>query len=146
MSKGNVATTGSGSRSGPNLQVLYEPRSIAVVGASPREGKRGRTVIDNLISAGYQGGILAVNPNYEEVLGLRCYPSVASLPVTPDMAAICLPSSAAVAALEECGRAGIPGAAIVAGGFAESGAEGAALQDRMREVARTYGLTVAGPN
>jgi acyl-CoA synthetase (NDP forming) len=90
--------------------------------------------------------VYPINPNYVDVLGTKCYPSLADLPQTPDVAAVCLPSAAAVEAAEECGRLGIRGVAVVAGGFAESGPEGGRLQDRLKQIARRYGLAVVGPN
>lgn len=135
-----------GPNSHPKPELLYNPGSIAVIGASATPGKRGYDVIQNLRQIGYRGEIYPVNPKYKELLGLPCYPSIGQVPVPVGAAAICLSNIAAVAALEECGRAGVGAAGIVANGFAEAGPAGVALQNQLVTIAHRYGMVVSGPN
>jgi len=128
------------------LDTLYNPRAIAIVGASPNPGKRGRIIIENLMQLGFPGEIYPINPKYARILGHKCYPSIAELPARVDVAAICLPCVAAVRALAECGRLGIRAAAIIANGFAESGPTGYGLQEELVGIAEQYQITVSGPN
>src|SRR6185312_6140007 len=94
------------------LQRLLRPRSVAMVGASPREGTASNRVLRNLQSFGYAGRIYPVNPRYKEVLGLPCYPALDQLPERPDTAFIALPAEQAVAVLEEAAACGIPGIVV----------------------------------
>lgn len=132
------------------LHTLFNPASIAVIGAS-RDAKsiRGRFV-DFLARGGYTGRILPVNPSYPEVNGRECFPSVAAavaaakIPV--DLALVAIPADAVVPELERCAAAGVRNALIVSSGFAEEGAERSALQARISAIARAGGMRVVGPN
>lgn len=128
-----------------HLKPLLTPRSIAVIGASPKGGA-GSIVIENLRRLGYAGAIYPVNPKYGEVLGLPCYPSLRDLPGPADCAAVLLGSRSLLPALEEAVRAGVKGAWGFASGFAESGEDGSALQARIRVFCRESGLLFCGPN
>ncbi len=132
------------------LHTLFNPASIAVIGAS-RDAKsiRGRFV-DFLARGGYTGRILPVNPSYPEVNGRECFPSVAAavaaakIPV--DLALVAIPADAVLPELERCAAAGVRNALIVSSGFAEEGAERSALQARISAIARAGGMRVVGPN
>ena len=130
-----------------DLSPLLNPRSIAVVGASAKSGA-GLFVIDNLRALGYTGKMIPVNPRYETVHGLTCYPSLLDIPEDEeiDCAAILLGYKQVIPVLEEAGRRGIRGAWAFASGFAETGGEGVKLQEDLRKVCLDYGIRFCGPN
>jgi acetate---CoA ligase (ADP-forming) len=129
-----------------SLDVLLNPRSIAVIGASDDPGKIGGRPLMYLARFGYRGRVLPVNPNRPEVQGLECYPDVASLPEVPELAAVVVPGEAAVKAVEDLGAAGTEVAIVMASGFGEVGGDGAVLQERLRQAAQASGLRLIGPN
>jgi acyl-CoA synthetase (NDP forming) len=125
------------------MRKFFNPASIAVVGASQR--KTGFQIIQNLLY-GYRGKIYPVNPNYQEVENLPCFPSVEDLPEPAELAIILVPAPAVPSVLEACVRKGIFRAMIESAGFAEVGEAGKAIQDRCKEIARREGIRVWGPN
>ncbi|MFC5819504.1 acetate--CoA ligase family protein [Nonomuraea harbinensis] len=127
-----------------SLWPLFNPASVAVVGASATPGKAGDAMMRSL--AGLPGRLHPVNPRGGHIAGLRAYPSVTGIPESVDLAVLVVPPAAVPAALEECGQAGVRAAVICAGGFAESGAAGIELQERVRAIARAHGIRVLGPN
>ena len=128
------------------LTPLLRPRSVAVLGASADRLRIGGRPIAYMLDRGFRGAILPVNPNRDEIQGLRCYPSVATLPEVPDVAIVAVAAERAVAAVEELAQAGVRGAIVLTAGFAEVGAEGAAAQARMTTAARVAGMRLLGPN
>ena len=129
-----------------DLGPLLSPKSVAIVGASPREGVAAMRVRRNLRALEFSGPIHLVNPRYDEIGGQRCYPSLTALPATPDAVFVAIAAEHTVAAIEEAGRCGIRAAIVNASGFADSGADGEALQQRLREAAEHAGMAVCGPN
>jgi acyl-CoA synthetase (NDP forming) len=131
----------------PDLEALLAPRSVAVVGASDdAKTIRGR-LLQVMLERGFRGPVYPVSRRLKEVRGLRAYQSLAELPERPDLAIVCTPAESVPEVLEECGRAGIGAALVIASGFAEeSGGQGGELQARMREIAKRYGMAVCGPN
>lgn len=127
------------------LRKLLSPQSIAVVGATERPGN-GRNTIRCLQDLGFEGAIYPVNPKYETVLGLECYPSLLDLPQTPDSIVISVPAAAVNATLEQCARIGCHAATVYSSGFSEIGAEGAELQRQMAGIATRAGIEICGPN
>src|SRR6185295_2346069 len=132
------------------LHTLFNPASIAVIGAS-RDAKsiRGRFV-DFLARGGYRGKILPVNPSYPEIDGRECFPSVAAAVAATkgpvDLALVAIPADAVLPELERCAAAGVKNALVVSSGFAEEGAGRSALQARIPAIARASGMRVVGPN
>jgi len=129
-----------------NLDALFRPRSVAMIGASASPGKLGHDILYNLIHAGFGGPIYPVNPKADELLGLRVYKDIASLPAPPDLAVVVIPSRMVSGAIEECGIIGIKAAVVVTGGFAEAGPDGEKLQKELADIAGRYGVRVVGPN
>jgi acetyl coenzyme A synthetase (ADP forming)-like protein len=129
-----------------SVRAFMAPRSVAVVGASRREGSIGHAVIRNLVDHGFQGGLFPVNPNATEVAGLPCWPSVRALPAPVDLCVIAVPAPLVEAAVTECAESGAHGVVVLTAGFAETSAEGAAAQGRLRDIARQSGLRLVGPN
>jgi len=127
------------------MEYFFEPRGIAVIGASPTPDKGGNIIINNL-RKGYQGEIYPVNPRYDEIEGLKSYPSVLEVPDPVDMAIIYVGARMVPQAIEECGRRGIRGVMLQAAGFSESGPEGELFQEQAAEAARRNGVRIWGPN
>jgi len=127
------------------MEYFFEPRGIAVIGASPTPEKGGNIIINNL-RKGYQGEIFPVNPRYDEIEGLKSYPSVLEVPDPVDMAIIYVGARMVPQAIEECGRRGIRGVMLQAAGFSESGPEGELFQEQAAEAARRNGVRIWGPN
>jgi acetyltransferase len=128
------------------LEVFFAPRNVAVVGASERPGSVGRTVLWNLLTNPFGGTVFPVNPNRASVLGLRTFPSVASVPEPIDLAVVVTPAPTVPATIRECAAAGIRGAIVISAGFKESGAEGARLEMEILEIARAAQMRIVGPN
>jgi len=127
------------------MDFFFEPKGIAVVGATPEPYHGGQHLVTNLI-LGYKGPIYPVNPKYNEVLGLKCYPRVSDIEGPLDLALIFIPARAVPQVLEECVTKGVRGVIIESSGFAEVGSEGKTLQDQCLAIARKGGLRLWGPN
>jgi acetate---CoA ligase (ADP-forming) len=126
------------------LADLFGPETVAVVGATDREGAVGRAILENL-QAEFAGEVVPINPNREEVLGLACYPDAASAPPA-DLAVIIVPPAIVLEAIEEVAEAGIENLVVITAGFSETGSEGAERETRLRDLAAEYDLNVVGPN
>jgi acyl-CoA synthetase (NDP forming) len=130
-----------------DIEKLLSPKSVAIVGASPRKGVAAMRVVNNLGKLGFGGDVYMVNPRYGEIEGQRCYASLGELPTTPDAVFIAIAAEHTISAIEEAGRCGIRAAIVNASGFADSGsASGEALQRRLLEAARLNDMAVCGPN
>ncbi|MEW6187134.1 MAG: CoA-binding protein [Thermodesulfobacteriota bacterium] len=127
------------------MNFFFEPKGVAVIGATPDRFGGGRNLVNNLI-LGYDGAIYPVNPKYDELFGKKCYPSILEVPDPLDLALVFVPARAVPAVLEQCVSRGLPGAIIESSGFSEIGPEGKALQDQCLAVARKGGLRLWGPN
>jgi len=127
------------------LSGLFDPDRVAVVGATESEGSIGRAIVDNLV-ADFAGETVPVNPNYDEVLGLDCYPEIASVPGELNLAVVVVPPSIAVEAVEQCGEAGVRNVVVITAGFGETGSEGASRERELTAVAEEYDLNLVGPN
>ncbi|MFI5011623.1 MAG: acetate--CoA ligase family protein [Hyphomicrobiales bacterium] len=129
-----------------DLLPLFQPSSIAVVGASDEKTRiRGR-LLAQILRGGYLGEVYPVNPARDTVQGLRAYPSIASLPKAVDLALIAIAAPAVAQALTECADRGIRAAMVFSSGFAEEGGDSAKLQEKLRAIAHSSGIVVAGPN
>lgn len=128
------------------LESFFNPRAVAVVGASKTAGKIGHSILRNIILSGYQGSIYPVNPKETEIEGLACYPAVSQLPAGTDVAVISIPAAGVTAVADECGRAGIKHLIVITAGFREVGRDGLELEKRLLEVCRHHGLRMLGPN
>lgn len=128
------------------LDVIFKPRSIAVIGASDTIGKWGHRMIDRPMTTGYPGPIYPINPNKSEILGLPAYPDVAAVPGEIDLAVITTPVPTVPAVLQACVDKGIKGAVVITAGFAEVGEAGRDFEQEMLAVARKGGIRLVGPN
>ena len=129
-----------------NLDKIFNPKSIAVIGASDEEGSVGYILMKNLTELGYQGKVYPVNIHKTEILGFKAYQTVDQLPETVDLAVIATPAKTVPDIVEQCGKAGIPGIIIISAGFKEVGPEGKALEDKILEIKKRYNLRIIGPN
>jgi len=123
-----------------SLRPVFDPKSIAVVGASRRPGTVGRSVLDNIRTCGYQGRLYAVNPNARQVGGVPCFPDVASLPETPDLALLAVPPSAVPDVAEACGARGVRGLVVFTTGI------DTARSADLLAACRRHGMRLIGPN
>jgi acetyltransferase len=128
------------------LHTLFEPESIAVIGASETANSIGVTLVRNMLDSGYKGKLFFVNPKHETVFGQPSYASVGTIPQRLDIAVICTEAAAVPEIVEACGRAGCRNVIVIAGGFAEAGPRGASLQRAALENARRHGMRLLGPN
>jgi acetyltransferase len=130
-----------------NLNQIFRPASVAVIGASSKPGSIGGTVLAHLSNGKFSGRVFPVNPKYTNVLNHRCYPDVRALPQPVDLAVICTPASTVESIVEQCGQAKIHGLIVISAGFSECGAEGVARQVRLAQVLQRYrGMRMLGPN
>ncbi|MDH3963352.1 MAG: bifunctional acetate--CoA ligase family protein/GNAT family N-acetyltransferase [Deltaproteobacteria bacterium] len=129
-----------------NLDKIFEPESIAVVGASEKEGSIGSVHVQNLIQGGYQGKIFPVNPHYTSTHGLKAYPSISRIDHAVDLAIIAIPISSVPSVIRECAQVRVGGAIVVSAGGKETGPQGREIEDRIRREAETGGLRIIGPN
>jgi acetyltransferase len=129
-----------------NLNRIFNPKRIAVVGASEREGSIGAKILSNLTGAGYTGSVFPVNPFRQTVHGLPAYPSVSKIPCKIDLAVIATPARTVPQVAEECGKAGVAGIIIISAGFKEAGGDGASLEKQLLEHQKKYGMRIIGPN
>jgi len=127
-----------------NLDSMFKPKSIAIVGASRDPHSIGFSVVKNLIDSKYGGKIFPVNPKADEILDLKCYHSVLEIPDEIDLAVITVPAAITPNVVEECGKKGVKGLAIIASGFSEVGRTD--LEDKVVEIARKYNMRILGPN
>ena len=125
---------------------IFYPKAIAIVGASKDPTKRGFRAIQKLLEEGYTGQIYPVNPKEASILDITAYPDIASIPGPVDLALVCTPAKTLPDVIAQCGQKGIKGAVVLAGGFAEAGPDGAALQAKMVEEANKWNVRIVGPN
>lgn len=129
-----------------NLDVFFNPRSIAVLGASRIAGKVGHDVMSNLVSSGYRGDIIPVNPETDALLGLACYPDLETYGKAVDLAIIVVPHEKALAAVQDSLAAGSRGIVVISSGFREMGEAGHELEKKMVEMCKKKAVRLLGPN
>jgi acetyl coenzyme A synthetase (ADP forming)-like protein len=129
-----------------SLKFVFEPRSIAVIGASRNPSSVGGALFRNLVSWGFEGTVYPVNPNANSVGGVRAYPSVSALPEPPDLAFVVVPGEAVLEVARECAASSVRALCVISSGFAELGASGAHAQNELVEICRSAGMRIVGPN
>jgi acyl-CoA synthetase (NDP forming) len=130
----------------PLFDPFFDPRAIALMGASSNPQKWGFRILANILAGGYSGTLYPVNPKGGTLLGLPVYPSLHRLPGPADLAIISIPAPSVPHALTQCGEAGIRSVIIISSGFSESGPEGAAREQAVASLARAHGIRILGPN
>ena len=130
-----------------NLNFLFQPASVALIGAGTRPGSVGAVVAENLLHGGFQGPIMPVNPKHQAIEGVLTYRDVASLPLTPELAVLATPPDTVPGIIAELGRRGTKAAVVITAGFGEGeDPAGAELSQRMLEAARPHLMRIVGPN
>ncbi|MCW4034352.1 MAG: GNAT family N-acetyltransferase [Candidatus Bathyarchaeota archaeon] len=129
-----------------NLEKIFTPKSIAVIGASDKPDSVGYALIKNLTETGYDGKVYPVNIQKNQILGLKAYQTVDQLPETVDLAVIATPAKTVPDIVEQCGKAGISGVVIVSAGFKETGPEGKELETKIAQAKTKYNMRIVGPN
>jgi len=128
------------------LDKIFNPKSVAVIGASDEEGSVGYRLLRNLIGVSYRGVVYPVNPRKTSVQGIQAYPSVEELPRQVDLAVIATPARTVPDVVEQCGKSGVQGIVIISAGFREIGGEGKALEDQILAIKKKYAMRIIGPN
>ncbi len=131
---------------GNDLNCFFNPRSVAIIGATSKKGKVGRVILENFIKR-FRGRIYPVNPKYSEVLGLKCFPTIKDIPDPVDLVIIVVPAPIVPTVLKDAGEKGVKAAIIISGGFRETGTEeGKRLEEEIRKIGIEYGIRIIGPN
>ena len=125
---------------------FLKPSSVAVVGASRKPGKVGHEVLRNIMNSGFKGAIYPINPEADEILGLKCFPSLVTVPGPIDMAVVAVPAQHVPRVAEDAGKKQVKALVVLSAGFRESGGEGAKLERELMETCREHGVRVLGPN
>ncbi len=128
------------------LREFFRPSSVAIIGASRSPRKIGYVLLKNLLESGFKGSVYPINPNADEVLGVKCYPSVLDVDDEVELAVVAIPAGLVPSAAEECGVKGVKAMIVISAGFKEAGREGYNLERRLIEVCANYGIRVLGPN
>jgi len=128
------------------MKKLFNPKSIAVIGASRQEGKVGHSVLKNLLQYGYPGKIYPINPKAEEILRIRAYSTIFAVEGEIDLAVVAIPSQFVPSILKDCVNRGIGTVVIISAGFKESGKQGSQLERELVETIKNSGIRVLGPN
>jgi acyl-CoA synthetase (NDP forming) len=131
---------------GLNLERLFNPRAVAVIGAAQDATTISGKPLAYLLKHDYAGRVFPVNPRHASVAGLECFPDVSVLPETPDLALITVNAARVPAALKQCGERGVPFAVVFGSGFSEAGETGAGLQRELKDIAAHYAIGIVGPN
>ena len=130
-----------------NLDAIFRPRSVALIGASNRPASPGLVTMENLLAGGFAGPIVPVNPKHQAVAGVLAYPDLASVPFVPDLGVICTPPQTVPALIAQLAARGTKGAVVITAGFGELGNDaGKKLQEAMRDAAKPQLLRIVGPN
>src|SRR5512141_32018 len=129
-----------------SLQALFRPNGMAVIGASAKPGKLGFTILKNILDAGFGGPVIPVNPKGETILGIPSVKSVEDVPSGTDLAVVIVPAASVPATILQLGERKVGAAIVITGGFAESGPDGARLQEEVKQNAARCGIRVVGPN
>src|SRR3954452_19619782 len=140
------ATASATAKPGHPLESFFSPESIALIGASRDLEKIPGRLLSMLRKNEFPGKIYPINPNYGDIDGLKCYPSIADVGQPVDLALVIIPARAVLGALEQCAAAGVKNAVIISSGFAEEGGDSAAMQDAIAALAKKTGMRISGPN
>src|SRR4030042_1911295 len=127
------------------IQVMFDPKTIALIGATEKRGAVGRTILENLLRS-KERKIYPVNPLRERVLDVKSYLDISSVPEHVKLAVVSTPARSVPAVVEECGQAGVEGVVIISAGFKEIGEEGTQLESEIARIRKKYGMRIMGPN
>ncbi|MFO7962371.1 MAG: CoA-binding protein [Desulfobacterales bacterium] len=128
------------------LKPLFQPESIAIIGASQTEGKWGNMMVTRPVQSGYRGRIYPINPNAKTIYGLKAFPGILEVPETVDLAIFTIPAPMVPNAMKECVKKGVKAGVVISAGFAETGKTGESLQLETADIAKSGGIRFIGPN
>lgn len=129
-----------------SLDHFFDPKSVAVVGASRTKGKVGYEIFSALLNGGFPGGLFPVNPSTEEVQGIKSWPDLKSVPEPPELVVVAVASKFVPQVMRDCSDLKVKAVVIVSSGFKESGEKGARLEQEVLRIARSAGIRIIGPN
>ena len=129
-----------------SFEGFFNPKSVAIVGASRQKSKVGYEILANMVEAGYEGKIFPVNPQADAIGRLKCYPDLQSIGEVPELVVIIVPAKIVPGIMRQCAKIGAKSVIIVTAGFKEVGPEGRALEEQVIQIARQSGIRVIGPN
>lgn len=129
-----------------SLRFIFEPKSVAVVGASASAGKVGNAILSNILQSKFRGAVYPVNPKGGQIMNLKSYADVSAIPGVVDLAIICVPVSAIETVMEQCAQKGVKGIVVITAGFKEVGAAGKKLEERITAIAKEHNIALIGPN
>jgi acetyl coenzyme A synthetase (ADP forming)-like protein len=128
------------------FDMFSNPRAVAVIGASRDSDKLGYSILSNIIQYGFSGDVYPINRKADEILGLKCYPSVLDVPGSIDLAVIVVPYKYVAITLKECGQKGVKGVIVISAGFREAGLEGVHREKELSAIVEEFGMRLIGPN
>ncbi len=128
------------------LDAIFRPRSVAVIGASRQKNTIGREILRNLVEFEFHGAVYPVNKNADAIASMKCYPSVLDIPGEVDLAVVTVPRDRVLEVVDQCGRKGVRGLVLITAGFKEVGAQGARLEAELRRRLKRHGMRMVGPN
>jgi acetyltransferase len=128
------------------IENMFNPKTVAFIGATEKEGSIGQQIMKNLLLGKEKRVIYPINPNKKFVMGLKCLPSILDVPNHVDLAVIATPAKTIPKIIDECGQKGVDGAVIISAGFREAGVEGAELEKEVKKLQEKYGIRILGPN
>ncbi|KZX09977.1 acetate--CoA ligase family protein [Methanobrevibacter curvatus] len=128
------------------INEMFNPSSVAVVGASNSVGKVGYILVDNIVNGGYGGKVYPINPKSDEIQGIKAYKNVKDLPEVPELVVISIPSPFVNETLNDCGEFGVKNIVVITAGFKEVGGEGIKLEEEMISIIKKYNINLIGPN
>jgi acetyl coenzyme A synthetase (ADP forming)-like protein len=129
-----------------NLKYIFEPKSVAVIGASTSVGKVGNAIFSNILQSDFQGAVFPVNPKHDNIMSVKAYKDVISIPDTVDMAVVCVPSEAAINVIRQCAEKRVKAIVVITAGFKEIGEEGKKLENEIIDIANEHNIALLGPN
>ncbi len=129
-----------------DIERMLSPKTVALIGATDREGTVGEATLKNLLMGKGKHAVYPINPSHDTVMGMKCYPNIASVPEHVDLAVVATPAKSVPEVVEECGRAGVDGVVVISAGFREIGKEGVELEEKIRAIRSKYGFRLLGPN
>ena len=133
--------------SAKNLDKIFKPSSIAIIGASDKEGSVGHTIMKNVMLGRSKRDVVPVNPNRDSVQGLKAFATIGDVPQDIDLAIICTPAKTVATIVEQCGNADVQGIIIISAGFRELGEKGRKLEEQIRDTQRNFDkMRIIGPN
>ncbi|MGD0319127.1 MAG: CoA-binding protein, partial [Nitrososphaerales archaeon] len=129
-----------------DIEKMFNPKTVALIGATDKEGTVGEATLKNLLIGKEKRSIFPVNPKHESLMGLKCYPALSAIPERVNLAVVATPAITVPAVVEECGKAGVDGVVIISAGFREVGEAGAKLEEEIKRIRSKYGFRLLGPN